>query len=289
MPYILIIVTLVVILIIYFRKTGFAIMKRLNKDHDNPVSKSERWKKRGIFVWRIAVIGYGVWLLLNFWKVIVFPATPITLDQITNIIFHPPFIQLILVITFAWFIIALLNAPTMHLKGINTPFLRFEMDKVKEVVLQGDTDLEASRVSDEIRWVAVNLATKVNPYDDVAIDEGEISDIELFAIAMGGVILDAFRTVYEEIEFASGIITIDTGELNDDILYFPPEAQYVIRNAHRENGFYYKGMSLAVPIRFKEIEAIFYLYNSSIQIYKMDCTMVETIWDILLKNVVMEN
>lgn len=278
---------LAALFLIYILRRFVKFPRRNQTSGDN--SKLERWKKILLLVWRIGVMGYAFWLILNFWKVIVFPVTPITLDQISNIIFHPPFIQVILIITFAWFIIALVHLPSMQLKGINTPFLRFEMDKVKEVVLQGNADLEASRVSDEIRWIAVNLATIVNPYDDLDIEEGVTSDIELFAIAMGGIILDAFRTVYDEIDFASGIITVDTGGLNDDILYFPPEAQYVMRNAYKDNTFYYKGMSLAVPIRFKETDAIFYLYNSSVQIYKMDCTMVETIWDILLKNVVMKS
>lgn len=273
-----------VVLIAFYIAKKFIRLSEISR-YMSSLNNLERLKKCGLVVWRIGVIGYALWLLLNFWKVIIFPATPITLELITNIIFHPPFIQLILAITFAWLIIALLNVPSMHLKGINTPFLKFEMVNVEKVLLQGSDDLVVSRESDESRWIAVSLSTKVNPFSDVDSEIGQDSEIEILAIAMGGIILDAFRTVNEEIEFASGIITIDTGELNDDILYFPPKAQYVIRNAHRENSFYYQDMSLAVPIRFKEIEAIFYLYNSSIKVYKMDCMMVETIWAILLKNI----
>lgn len=277
---------LLVLFVIYRLKK---LIKAPLKNNSKSVGWLEEWKKRGILIWRISVYCYGLWLLWNFWEVIIFPETPITIEQITNIIFHPPFIQLILALTFAWLIIALLNAPAMHLKGINTPFLRFEMDKVEKVVLQGAADLEASRVSDESRWIAVKLATRVNPLVDVQSVNGQDSDIELLAIAMGGIILDAFRTVNEDVEFASGIVVIDEGEINDEILYYPPDVQYVMRSAYREDSFYFKDMSLAVPIRYKEIEAIFYLYNSSIKVYKMDCMMVETIWAILLKNVGKEN
>lgn len=283
----IILMGLLLVLFIMYRLRQQIII--IYKNASENIGAVGSWKRWGIFTWRIFVYGYALWLLWNFWKVIIFPNTPISIEQITNIIFHPPFIQLVLLLTFAWLIIALLNAPSMHLKGINTPFLRFEMDKVEEVVLQGAVDLEASRVSDESRWIAVRLATKVNPFNDVESEKGEHSDIELLAIAMGGIILDAFLTVNEDVEFDSGIVGIEEGGISDDIVYYPPDVQFIMRSAYREGNFYFKGKSLAVPIRYEDIEAIFYLYNSSINMYKMDCIMVETIWAILCKNVGKEN
>lgn|GEM_PF-4810720 len=263
------------------------------KKNSNKIFQFKKWcnviwkqsRKKRIIVWTLLVIGYGLWLLWNFWGIIIFPKTPITLDEISSIIFHPPFIQLVLAVTFAWLIVALLNVPNMRLKGINTPFLKFEMGTIEQVAQQVAEDVAVSRENDETRWIAVSLATKVLPFNDVDPGTDGAVEIDLIATAMGGIILDAFRTVDAGVEFTSGIIEFDDRGFDDDILYFPPDAQYVMRNAYRENMYYFKDMSLAVPVRYKDYTAIFYSYNSSIKMYKMDCMMVETIWAILLKNI----
>lgn len=288
-----ILLALVILMFFAFTKKIIDYLKRLECVLDKILQWVTEnmllWSKEKIFLWRIGVAAYIIWIIWSFWKVILFPATPITTNIIVGIVFHPPFIQLILIVTLVWFVVALWNIPKMRLKGINTPLLKLELSNSEEVARQAETDLEASRESDEIRWLAVRWASTVNPLEDVDNKSGGASDIELIAIATGGILLDSFRKLSKDVEFMSGIIELDEiGGLPDDILYFSPDAQYVIRNAWRENQFQSKNRSLAVPVQYKGQKAIFYLSNSYIKIYKMDCLMVETIWSILLNNIIKE-
>lgn len=172
----------------------------------------------------------------------------------------------------------------MDIRGINTPFIKFEMHKVEEVEKQGNKDLEAAREIEEIRLAAIKIAIKVNAYNDIAINNPEFGDIELFATAMGGVIYEAFMGA-KGIEFFSGIIPInDGGKLHDDIWILLPDTQYVVRNAHKNNDYSFRGTNLALPISIDGTKAIFYLYNSIIPLTKTDCRLVETIWEILMRN-----